>query len=294
MAYTDFDATKPDASTQGGTAFGNSANANDTALRDAIIGGQMKGFLYSHTVGTGTAAQPQYFFWKNGTTWLRATNGWNSTGDKAGNLDSQLWEISTNSGSAYSTIDTVACTFDTDGNLTATTGGGSMLTWFLAKLSRLAKVISDLAAHIALTGTSAHGLGSISTQTASAVAITGGAIDGTAIGATTPAAGHFTYMTGSIDTAATPALNAGVTVDWTKDVSTITNSGANVLTFSNIPAAGRMAKRSLVVTAFNSTTFPATVTWGAGGKPSIAGGAWVEMWTTDGGATTVFASVVWY
>ncbi len=46
----------------------------------------------------------------------------------------------------------------------------------------------------AATGRTSLGLGSIATQNANAVAITGGAIDGTTVGATTQAAGKFTTL----------------------------------------------------------------------------------------------------
>ena len=125
MARTAFDATKPDAATQAGTAFGVSACANDKALRDAVVTGQMESFLFSVTAGTGTAAQPQYFFWKNGTTWIRATNTWSAAGATDGDLTQQVWDLSINSGSDYTTtpggaIVTVGFTYDGSGNLTAT------------------------------------------------------------------------------------------------------------------------------------------------------------------------------
>src|SRR5206468_3623871 len=58
------------------------------------------------------------------------------------------------------------------------------------------------------------GIGSIATQSASSVAITGGAIDGTTIGGTTPAAGSFTTLavTGSLTASfvlAAPTGSAG-------------------------------------------------------------------------------------
>ncbi len=47
---------------------------------------------------------------------------------------------------------------------------------------------------IAIANTAVSGLGTMSTQNASAVAITGGAINGTTVGATTAAAGHFSAL----------------------------------------------------------------------------------------------------
>lgn len=293
MARTAFDATKPDPATQAGTAFGNSAQANDAALRDAAVSGQMEGFLFSQTVGTGSASQPQYFYWKNGTTWIRATNTWDTSGNASnGNLTSQLWELSTNSGGAYDTIDTQGRTYDASGNLTASTGGGGMLDWILAKMCLLKTVIAGLAAHIALTGTSAHGLGTMSTQAASAVAVTGGTINGATVGATTPAAVNATNETETSVTETVSGVNAGVTIDWANGCGVMTNNGTNALTFTNVPASGRRASRMLRVSNLNNTTFPAAVTWGAGGKPSLAVVTWVNMWTVDGG-TTVYAAVGW-
>ena len=60
--------------------------------------------------------------------------------------------------------------------------------------------------NIAITNAQVSGLGTMSTQNASAVAITGGTIDATTIGGTTPAAGTFTSVgmtTGTITTAPT-------------------------------------------------------------------------------------------
>lgn len=56
---------------------------------------------------------------------------------------------------------------------------------------------------IAITNTQVSGLGTMSTQNASAVAITGGAINGTTIGASTPAPGTFTSMAATTGTVST-------------------------------------------------------------------------------------------
>lgn len=63
---------------------------------------------------------------------------------------------------------------------------------------------------IAITNTQVSGLGTMSTQNATAVAITGGTINGTTVGASTPAAGTFTSLattTGTVSTAPTAATD---------------------------------------------------------------------------------------
>jgi hypothetical protein len=54
---------------------------------------------------------------------------------------------------------------------------------------------SALTASATIPNTDITGLGTMSTQSANSVAITGGAVDGTAIGGTTAAAGSFTTVT---------------------------------------------------------------------------------------------------
>lgn len=89
----------------------------------------------------------------------------------------------------------------------------------------------------AATARSTLGLGTIATQAASAVAVTGGAVDGTAVGGTTPAAGAFTTLSasgnvtftgGTIDGIAiggtTPAAGAFTTLSASGDVTFNTNT----------------------------------------------------------------------
>ena len=61
--------------------------------------------------------------------------------------------------------------------------------------------------NIAITNTQVSGLGTMSTQNASSVAITGGSINGTAIGASTAAAGTFTSVTTTSGTISTTPTN---------------------------------------------------------------------------------------
>ena len=64
--------------------------------------------------------------------------------------------------------------------------------------------------NIAIANTQVSGLGTMSTQNASAVAVTGGTINGTTVGASTPAAGTFTAIattTGTVSTTPTAATD---------------------------------------------------------------------------------------
>jgi hypothetical protein len=112
MAYTQFDASKPNPA-NARTSDINAMRTNMTALRDGILMGAFKGFAYSWS--GGTAAEPQYQFYKNGTTWLRATITWS-----LGSPSTILYELSTDGGGSYATIGTLTFTFDVDGNLTST------------------------------------------------------------------------------------------------------------------------------------------------------------------------------
>lgn len=291
MAYNTFQSNKPDPAVDGGTAFGNNTNRNDVALRDAIVMGQMQGFAFSKTDGSGSAAQPQYFLWTNGSTILRATNTWQSGGVTDGNITQQVWELSTNGGTNYDAICTEVFSFDGSGNATTTTNAGGMLSWLLSKLAPLKKVIADLATHAGLTGSSAHGLGTISTQASNNVSLTGGTVNGVTIGGSTPAAGTFTRANEQYNTY-TPTSNAGVTVDWSKGGSSITTNGTNTLSFSNVPS-GVIATHTLFVDKANGVNYPAAVNWGSGGRPSLGAVAGIiQLVTTDGG-TNVRASYYW-
>jgi len=78
---------------------------------------------------------------------------------------------------------------------------------------------------IAITNTQVSGLGTMSTQNASSVAITGGSINGTTIGATTAAAGTFTNVTLTSGTISTTPVNPTDIVN--KDYADSIASGLN-------------------------------------------------------------------
>jgi hypothetical protein len=108
-------------------------------------------------------------------------------------------------------------------------------------------IVGDGSNWVAESGATARtslGLGSIATQAANNVAITGGAIDGTTIGGTTPAAGTFTNAKllesgGGADTITmqSPALAAAYTLTWPVDDGTasqvLTTNGSGTLSWSS-------------------------------------------------------------
>jgi hypothetical protein len=80
---------------------------------------------------------------------------------------------------------------------------GSASNTLTATVNAQGQLTAMAATPIAITNTQVSGLGTMSTQNASAVAVTGGTINGTIIGATTAAAGTFTSVamtTGTITT----------------------------------------------------------------------------------------------
>lgn len=84
---------------------------------------------------------------------------------------------------------------------------------------------SAMTAVATIPNTDITGLGTMSTQDASAVAVTGGTIDNTAIGGTTPAAGAFTSVTMTSGTVSTPPSTGNDIVN--KDYADAIATGIN-------------------------------------------------------------------
>lgn len=119
MAYALFDPAKPDAATQNGTQFAQSARDNLKAVRDAAI---MGGGFYGWNMATagGTAAEPATLTYSKGTERVRATLTWGTTGGEAGSVTTAVYAYSSNSGTSYDTIGTKTITYDASGNVTST------------------------------------------------------------------------------------------------------------------------------------------------------------------------------
>ncbi|MFT5766728.1 MAG: hypothetical protein ACI9DH_000547 [Halioglobus sp.] len=120
MAYLAFENDVPVSSDNGNDVI-DDIRKNLMAMRDAVQMGAVASWNYSKTDGTGTAEQPQYIFYKNGTDWLRATLTWGTTGGADGNVSVALWEFSSNSGGAYDSMGTETIAFDVDANVVSTT-----------------------------------------------------------------------------------------------------------------------------------------------------------------------------
>lgn len=235
MAFVDFDPAQPDGSVDNGSAALADIRNNQGALRVYIAAALFAGYTYAQS--GGTAAQPTAITLTKGATIIRFTLTWGTTGGELNQPKTILIEISTNSGSSYDEVGTITNTYDAGGELTATSGGGGFLSklWSLWGLVR--KVIADLAAHISGTGTGVHGLGSIATQSAGAVAITGGAVNAS-LGASTPdvvTAKH--YRGTSLAPATTSGAIAVATDEQDSSIHAINGAATFTLSLPTLPAS---------------------------------------------------------
>lgn len=101
-----------------------------------------------------------------------------------------------------------------------------------------------------IPNTDVSGLGTMSTQAASSVAITGGSINGATVGATTPSTGAFTTVTAS-----TSVLSTG-----TGGVGYATGAGGTVTQLTSRTAPVTLSKLSGRITLYSTTTTAGTIT----------------------------------
>lgn len=299
--YTHYDSANPLGSQTGPNAILSTYN-NLIALRNAIMAGKVQGFVFERANGSGSADDPQFFYFKNATTsiWFRATNTW--TG---GAITSQTWDWSNDAGATWAAMHAAdAVTYDSAKNITAATIGASFLIIAMEALAKVRKAITDLAAHIAGTGSGVHGLGSVSTQAASAVALTGGTINGTAIGGTTPAAVDATRVREAFVDAGTIAGGGTATLDWSAAshfaLTAPTSTASFTIAFSNLPASGKSQGVTIEIinggrTGGGAITYPANAKWigGVATKPAdssleTSGRNLFAVVTRDGGARLEF------
>lgn len=280
MAYSAFQASKPSGADTGPTVVSD-ANRNDKACRDAIVALMFDDFEFSITAGTGSTRRPQYMFWKNGTggsaPWIRATITWGTTGGEEYNPTGIVWDYSADGGSAYDTIATQALTFDANGDLTAISGGSTALAMLTGLIGHVHRLSDDYTTHAAATGSSVHGLGTVSTQAANAIAITGGTIKST---------------TQQLVRTALGSKSAAFDIDLSAGhVFTLTVTGASAAaTFTNKPSAGTAHAFSIKVTNGGLATdlFPGATTPGnASLGLSSSGTDWVHGIIEDGSTVEI-------
>lgn len=248
MAYTAFKFAKPAGSDTGPTVVSD-VLSNLLALADyaeTLLG---KGWVFSIVNGSGSARRPQYVYLKSASNerWLRATITWGTTSGEKYNMTSVAWDMSTNSGSTYDAIATWATTYDSSGNPTASTGAGGMSMMLFAMLGHFWRHVDDYDTHAA--STSAHSMGSMAQQAATAVAITGGSIATQLQRVTMPA--------GATLGTKSAAFNIDLSLG---HYFTLTVAAGAVATFTNKPASGTVHPFTLEITngglVADQTLFP--------------------------------------
>lgn len=271
--------------------------ANLIALADSILCGApintdaTNGWQLSTTTGTGSAEFPQYRYWTNSANTqqvLRAEFGY--TGSYYVTSITWTWSETGIAGS-YSALFTTTCAYDGSSNLS--TGNNSfLLSWLFEVVGKLKTLYNNVSAHVALNvSAGVHGAGTLASQNATNVNIDGGAIDGTPIGASTPAAGTFTRAS---ELPYTNANTGSLTLDWAYGGTDLTNaSGCTITGWTNVPS-GVVATHIVFCANFDSTTFPGSVNWGSGGKPTLgAGKDGVASLITKNAGTNVIGTVIW-
>jgi hypothetical protein len=294
--YTNFDSANP-SGTQTPTAYAVSDLDNLKALRDAILTGRVGGFVMSRTTGTGPdAARPQYITWTNGALAFRSNATWGGTGNWQ--ITSIAWEYTADSGGEWKSLGTAqANTYDGSNNITSTTNSGGVFTLFIEVWTKLLKLMYDFyTGHAGTAVGSAHsGVGTIASQAANSVALTGGtmsgvAIDNSNVGETTPALGRFVRVKEKyVDLGTTsPTLdwNAGSCFKYAPGSGSTTT-----ITHSNKPGANQYQGVMIMAVGWGSvTSLTHGITW-VGGTPTFKTGTgvdWIGVWCADNG--TIYGS----
>jgi hypothetical protein len=133
----------------------------------------------------------------------------------------------------------------------------------------------------------AASLGTMSTQSASAVSITGGMIIGANLY-------NVSRVTESINTILTGTLNQTYTLNLSYGSTFIQSSnGTNPIAITNQDQSGGVLHSHFIIIGggFNNLTWPGAVQWGLGGKPSIPTGVVMLSLIVTGGGTSYYASI---
>lgn len=289
MAYTAADVSKPTTANTREEVV-NFARTNAAALRDMIAGGGDGSGAWAFAQSGGTAAAPTTITLSKGAERIR----WSLT--YTGNQVTAITcAYSSDSGSNYDTIGSFTFGFDasTFGNVTSGNVGSVLLARAMQVWAFVRDLYASFTSHTGTTvGSGAHGAGSIASQNANAVAVTGGTINGASVGATTPAMGYFV---GAREVHAAVAFGgASTNLDLAAAGSfafTATGSGAAALTFSNPPPNNRATTIYLFLTngGLRTWTWPTGSKWAGGSPPSLSSSG-LDVLT----ATTVDGGTSWH
>jgi len=173
-----------------GTANANTSWVQQTLLPITVgitsIVFQQFGAPITYSAGTGLTESPSYTF-NIGNTGVTA-----NTYGSASSVPQVIVNAQGQITSASSVAIAIAASQITSGTLPVANGGtgAATLTGYVKGSGT-----SALTASATIPNTDISGLGTMSTQNASSVTITGGTVDGTVIGGTTAAAGSFTTVT---------------------------------------------------------------------------------------------------
>ena len=292
MAYTPFDGTKP--TVAGTRQVGIDAIRNNgIALRDGIIIGRIGGWTLSVVNGSGTAEEPQYRVWSNGTERLRGTYTYTS-----GYVTAITWEYSADSGTTpnatgtWSTVVSETVTYTS----TNTTAGNnsSLMSWMYEWIGKLKDLRTLFTAHNGgAVGTYHSGIGTIASQAAASVAITGGSIKATTVGGTGASEATLGTFTAAREKYAGDVTIGGST--YTLDLSLgtwfrISPTGAYTIAVSNAPASGFLNVILLEIVDGAGHTMTLTSiggSWGNAGAPTYSANTdFVQLISRDAFATT--------
>ena len=144
---------------------------------------------------------------------------------------------------------------------------GSANQTLTANVNAQGQLTSLSAQNIAISNSQVSGLGTLSTQNANSVSITGGSINGTSIGASTPSTGAFTTLGGTTITASTQFTGPGTGLTGTAstlniggNAATATSAGSATTATTATNLAGGLANYIPYQTAANTTSFLAPST----------------------------------
>jgi len=282
-AFTQIDVTKP--TVAGTRQVGIDAIRNNgAALVYYIISGRANGWTLTTA---SNVEEPTYRLWTNGTESLKATFTYT-----AGYVTQIVWAWSNDSGGSYTTIFTETATY----NSTHQTGGAnsSHLSWLYEWIGKFKDLRALFTAHNGgAVGTYHSGIGTIASQAAASIAITGGSIKGTTVGGT----GASEAALGTFLNAREKFVDCGsVSGAFNVDVSLgswfrMNPTGGYTPTIINAPAAN--FTQVLVFEIVDGVGHAMTLTgmgtagWGAAGAPTFSANTdYVNVISRDGFSTT--------